>query len=427
MTEYQAPQLPKTLEETGLSTHFLISLVAKIMNEGGIMVAHEIAQIIKLPRVLVRLILKEMATLRLIESQGLEGDDVRSDIRYSLTDQGQRWAMEAMLASHYVGAAPVTLEAFCSQVKIQSIKNEVIHRDALEDALSHLVFPKDMIPQLGPAANSGRSILLYGEAGNGKTSIAEAIGSAFKQEIYVPHAISVGNQVIIFFDETLHEVVDDEDESRDLRWIRVRRPTVTTGGELTLEMLDLLFDQRSRVYEAPMHLKALGGVFVIDDFGRQRPTPLEILNRWIMPLESGVDILSLHTGKKFRVPFDQLVIFSTNLNPQNLGDDATMRRIYFKVFVPSPTKEDYLQIFRDQCVAHEIGFSRDVVEAFFEAHYGDGGIAPSGAHPGFLLAHINAACTFLGREPELSQEMLDLAWKNVAVLHGREHISDLSA
>lgn len=427
MLDITPPPPPKTIEETGLTLNTLLNLVSKIMNERGTTVASEISEDVKLPRMVVRLILKEMTSLLLIESQGLEKADVKSDVRYSLTDRGKKRAAEAMLATHYVGPAPVTLEAFHDQIEKQSITQEVIERGDLQSALSHLVLPEGMLPQLGPAANSGRSILLYGEAGNGKTSIAEAIGKAFKQDIYIPYAITVGNQIIVFYDETLHEVVDFDPEAGDPRWIKVKRPTVVAGGELTLEMLDLLFDQRSRTYEAPMHLKALGGVFVVDDFGRQKPTPLEILNRWIVPLELGFDILSLHTGKKFNVPFDQLVIFSTNLHPQNMGDEATMRRIYFKIFVPSPSKEDYAEIFRIQCEHLKVPFNQEVVDAFFEAHYRDGRIAPSGAHPGFLLTHIKAACVFLHQEPRLTRDMLDLAWKNVAILSKREKITDLSA
>lgn len=424
--KYAAPSSPRSLEETGQSKSALIGLVAKVMNDGGTMVANEISEIIKLPRALVRLILKEMGALHLIESQGLDSPDIRSDVRYVLTDKGLKLAVEATLNSHYVGPTPVPLTDFWAQVEKQSIQKELIQKDALDKALSDLVLPDILVPQLGPAANSGRSILLYGDSGNGKTSIAQAIGQAFNDEIYVPFAISIGSQIIVFFDETVHEIVEDDDTGRDERWVLVKRPTITTGGELTLEMLDLQFDPRARVYEAPTHVKALGGVFIIDDFGRQRPTPLEILNRWIVPLESGYDILSLHIGRKFRVPFDQLVIFSTNIHPRNLGDEATMRRIYFKIFVPSPTKGDFEKIFENECKRQGIAFTPDTVNAFFESHYGEGSIAPSGAHPGFLLAHIKAASAFLGREPVLSTEMLDLAWKNVAILGDTEKITDLS-
>ncbi len=393
------------------------------------MVAAGISDVSKLSPFVVRLILKEMQSLQLIEARGLENPDIKSDIRYALTDRGTALAFESMMNSRYVGPAPVPLDTFRNQVSLQTIKHEKVHRDELTEALSHLVLPKGMLAQLGPAVNSGRSILLYGDAGNGKTSIAEALGDSFQQEIYVPYAIIVGNQIIRFFDETLHETVPVDasvEKEADRRWVRVKRPVVIAGGELTLDMLDLQFDQRARLYEAPMHLKALGGVFVVDDFGRQRSTPTEFLNRWIVPLESGFDIMSLHTGQKFKVPFDQLVMFSTNIAPEDLGDDASLRRIYFKIFVPSPTKEDYLQIFRDKCKELDLEYQAGALSQFFTDHYETRDITPSGAHPGFLLNHINAITAFLDQKAEVSLELLEMAWKNVAVSRAQKKISDLS-
>ncbi|UWQ05773.1 ATPase [Aliiroseovarius crassostreae] len=429
MKDFQTNTAPKEISETGLDTHFLIGLIAKIMNEGGTMVAAQIAGIVKLSPILVRQILNKMQELHLIEARGLESQDIKSDIRYALTDRGKKEAYEALLMSKYVGPAPVTLEAFWAQIKDQTIKHEVIHREELERGLSHLVLPDGMINQLGPAVNSGRSVLLYGEAGNGKTSIAEALGKVFSQQIFIPHAFIVGSQVIRFFDETLHDEVDEDEaekRARDQRWVKIERPVVVTGGELTLDMLDLQFDEHSRLYEAPMHLKALGGVFVIDDFGRQRSSPTEILNRWIVPLESHFDIMSLHTGQKFRVPFDQLVMFSTNTLPEDLADDASLRRIHFKIFVPSPTREDYLHIFSNLAKVRGLDFDGAVLGRFFDSHYKKRNVVPSGAHPGFLIDHVKALAAFLGQPPELSEDFLDVAWKNVAVARRKRKITDLS-
>lgn len=429
MKDFQTNEAPKEISETGLDSHFLIGLIAKIMNEGGTMVAAQISSIIKLSPILVRQIMNEMQELHLIESRGLVDQDIKSDIRYALTDRGKTAAYEALLMSKYIGPAPVTLDAFWAQIEKQTIKHEVIHREELEQGLSHLVLPPGMINQLGPAVNSGRSVLLYGEAGNGKTSIAEALGKVFKQHIFIPYAFIVGNQVIRFFDETLHDVVPEEAvdlRTRDQRWIKIERPVVVTGGELTLDMLDLQFDEQSRLYEAPMHLKALGGVFVIDDFGRQRSTPTDILNRWIVPLESHFDIMSLHTGQKFRVPFDQLVMFSTNTLPEDLADDASLRRIHFKIFIPSPTREDYLDIFSNLAKARGVSFDDAVLARFFDTHYKKRDVVPSGAHPGFLVDHVTALAAFLGTSTELSEEYLNIAWKNVAVTRRKSRITDLS-
>lgn len=416
MREFEYPSPPRTPEDTGLSRSFLINLIAKIMNIGGTLTPGQIADVIKLPRIVVRVLIEEMVSLMLVESQGLASSDIKSEIRYSLTDKGKAWALEAMLTSQYVGPAPVPIEEFERQVQRQRIAHEVIDRGSLLRALGHLVLPSDLMPQLGPAVNSARSILLYGEPGNGKTSIAEALSDTFNDTVFYPYAFAVDNQVIKFHDETLHIRKDAPEGAAalDPRWVRCRRPVVVTGGEMTLDMLDLAFEAQSRFYEAPMHLKALGGVFVLDDFGRQRQPPQEFLNRWIVPLEKGFDILSLHTGKKFQVPFDQLVIFSSNLMPEELGDGAALRRIYFKILVPSPTRDDYLEIFRRACVTEEIPFNQQVISDFFKDKYEALDLVPSGAHPNFLLRHIKAACLYLDRTPELSRDLLELAWRNVA-------------
>lgn len=424
MHDFDHPGPPRALEETGLTQDYLVRLTTKIMNAGGTMTPTEISHEIKLPKSLVVILLKEMTRLLLVESRGLEGDSIASDIRYALTDQGARWALEALAVSQYVGPAPVTLEAFQTQISRQSIKFEAISPDTLKAAMSDLVVPPSVIAQVGPAANSGRSVLLWGEPGNGKTSIAEAIGSAFHDTVYLPYAIIVGNQIVKFFDETVHKPVERAANARplDARWVACARPIVVTGGELTLDMLDLMFEPQSRFYEAPMHMKALGGVFVIDDFGRQITSTRAFLNRWIVPLEKGYDMLSLHTGKKFEVPFDQLVMFSTNMRPEELSDEAALRRIYFKIYVPTPTREDYLRIFRRQAETRAIPFEIGVIDAFYTEVYEANNLVPSGAHPGFLIDHIVSACTYLGQRPEISKEMLAQAWQNV-VASKRTHLA----
>jgi len=419
---FSYPTPPKTVEETGLSSSFLIGLVCKIMNEGGTMTPGDIAGMIRLPRLICRQLIKEMTSLQLVEAQGLESEDIKSDIRYNLTDLGRKWALEANVISQYVGPAPVTLDVFEKQIRHQSISHEKLLRKELDQAFSHLVIPDILKAQLGPAANSGRSMLLWGEPGNGKTSLAEALGKSFFDTVYFPYALLVGNQIIRFFDETLHERAEMPEDAvpLDPRWAACKRPVVITGGEMTLDQLDLAFEQTSRFYEAPMHLKALGGVFVLDDFGRQAEPPQAYLNRWIVPLEKGFDILSLHTGKKFMVPFDQLVVFSSNLRPEDLGDDAALRRIYFKIFVPSPTREEYMQIFHDVCDEVGLEWNQDVMDEFFEKRYVGENFVTSGAHPGFLARHILAAARYLDRDAVLSMEFLDLAWRNVAASKRRD-------
>lgn len=415
MTDFPHPAAPSSLEETGLGVDFLIGLAVKIMKYNGVMAISQLAEAIHLPRVIVRALAEEMVRLQLIEARGLAlQSELRSDLRFALSDRGDVWAAEVLAVSQYVGPAPVPLEAFVAQIEAQTISAETIRRDRLDQALSHLVLPQGLTERLGPAVNSAASVLLYGEAGNGKTSIAEALATTFSDTILFPHAFLVRNEIIQVFDDTVHIVVgDDPGESHDRRWVRCRRPIITAGGELTLGKLDLIFEPHARFYEAPMHIKALGGMFLIDDFGRQKEHPTAFINRWIGPLERGFDILTLHTGKKFVVPFDLLLLFSTNMRMADITDSAGLRRIFFKIHVPSPTREEYLEIFRRACTRRAVPYQAEVVEAFFDETYAAKGLVASGAHPGFLLKHVSAASSYLGQPVRLTRELLDLAWQNV--------------
>ena len=419
MSVFEYPKRPMRPEETEIDENVIINLIAKTMFERGTVTPTILSEEIKLAKSVINIVLEEMVRLQLVESRGLASTDIRSDIRYHLTTKGGAAALEAMALSQYIGPAPVTLETFTKQVRRQSIAHETVLREDLRASMQHLVFPEEIHARLGPAANSGKSILLYGEPGNGKTSIAEALGTAFKDTIFVPYSIIVGNQIIKFFDETVHTPVEStvqaetRDAALDLRWVECKRPVVITGGELTLQMLDLMYSITSRFYEAPIHLKALGGIFIVDDFGRQQVTPREILNRWIVPLEKGHDFLHLHTGKKFTVPFDQLVVFSTNMMPEELSDGAALRRLYFKILVPTPTKDNYLKIFQGATADAKLEYPPEVVSAFFDKVYTADRKIPSGAHPKFLLDHIKAACIYAETKPKITEELLELAWKNV--------------
>jgi hypothetical protein len=305
---------------------------------------------------------------------------MRAEIRFALGGRGHEFALDALARSQYVGPAPVSLESFIAQIHRQSIRHDRLSRQQIVDSLSHLVLPPYLIDVLGPAFNSARSILLYGEPGNGKTSIAEAVGRAFTETIYVPYCFTVGGQIINFFDPTIHTPIEAEQpgtspsrrSATDPRWQLCRRPFVITGGELTLDQLDLSFNPVTHFYEAPVHFKATGGVFVVDDFGRQRTDPQSVLNRWIVPLERGFDQLTLNTGKKFSVPFDQLVIFSTNIEPT-------------------------------------------LFEAFYDSHYRRAEAAPAGHHPRYLIDFMESVCQFRGSPPVADPDLLESGWQN---LHG---------
>lgn len=416
MTDFAHPLAPMTLEETGLSLDFLVGLATKLMKQNGVMSISHLADEIHLPHVTVRMLAEEMVRLQLIEARGLAlQSEFRSDLRFALTDRGDRWAADAMAVSQYVGAAPVVLEAFVAQVELQSVTSETIGPDRLQSSLAHLVLPPGLKERLGPAVNSAASVLLYGEAGNGKTSIAEALSKTFEDTILFPHAFLVRNEVIQVYDDTVHFACgnDVDSEQFDRRWVRCKRPIISAGGELSLEKLDLIFEPMARFYEAPMHVKALGGMFLIDDFGRQKQPPKAFINRWIGPMERGFDIFSLHTGKKFVLPFDLLLVFSTNMQVNEISDNAGLRRIVFKIHVPSPTKDEYLEIFRRACLRYEVPYVAHVVERFFDETYAAQNLVTSGAHPGFLLKHIRAASAYLGQPAELSRELIDFAWQNV--------------
>ncbi|HJX82167.1 MAG TPA: hypothetical protein VJ248_09050, partial [Candidatus Udaeobacter sp.] len=325
----EPPPVPKTTEETGLETNFLLNSVLRIMYISAVQTIPEISEQIKLTRGVIESLLEFAKKEALVEIRG-PSEKNQNILRYALTSAGKERASEALRRCEYIGPAPVPLDTYQIQVQKQTITNEIINMEKLKKALSHLVLSEDVIRQLGPASNSGRAILFYGAAGNGKTSIAEGLISAFEQPVYVPYCIEADGQIIKIFDPSVHVALSTSSNGAngnshpmflpqmefDPRWVRCRRPYIISGGELTLEMLDLDFDIHSKYYEAPLQMKAIGGIFVIDDFGRQRVRPHELLNRWIFPLERKIDYLTLHTGKKFALLFDQLVIFATNFPPE---------------------------------------------------------------------------------------------------------------
>jgi hypothetical protein len=348
------PHTPKSIPETGLSTQFLINSLLKVMYITNVETIPEISDHLKLAPSIIDTLLQTAKKDALVEVRGAVATNSNL-LRHGLTTSGRQWALDALRQSQYNGPAPVTLADYIGQVQKQATVNERINAVSLRKNLTHLVIPDYLPRRLGPAINSGRSILIYGASGNGKTCISEAIGATFGHSIYIPHCVEIDGQIVKIFDSALHRVYSPPAkpaegnssglpfrlEETDPRWVRCRRPVVITGGELTLEMLDLDFDPISKYYEAPLQVKAVGGVFVIDDFGRQLVRPRDLLNRWIIPLEKKVDYLTLHTGKKFEVPFDELVIFSTNLDPAELSDPAFLRRIQYKIRIDPPTLEDY--------------------------------------------------------------------------------------
>jgi len=417
------PPQPGSVEATGLGVGFLSDLALKILYFRGYVSGADIAEQMRLPfNGIVDRLLEFLRRDLLCEVKGAGGFG-QSSYEWTITAKGIARAREILDRGQYVGPAPVPLNDYAEGIRRQPMLTSSLHERSMRHSLSHLVVDEEMMEMLGPAVNSGRSIFLYGDPGNGKTAMAESVGRmVLGAEMYIPYAVEVGGMVIKVFDEVNHQPVPEPAKGNsgnhtvgrarhDRRWLRIKRPVITTGGELTLETLDLVWDDASKYYEAPFQMKANGGMFLIDDFGRQQVRPRDLLNRWVVPLEKRYDYLTLHTGQKIEVPFEVLIVFSTNLEPRDLVDEAFLRRIRHKIYVGDPSYDNYREIFRRECALRNITFDKEGLAYLLREYYIKPGKPLRACHPRDLTDEIVDIAGYKNIQPTLSREMIDRACK----------------
>lgn len=415
-----APPPITKIEDTGLNPLELQNLILKILYFGGYLTGFQIAERICLPFAgVIDNLVTALKRDKLMEVQTSSAGAGFGEgaYQYAITGAGITRAREALERSQYAGPAPVPIAVYNEAIRKQAMGRPTVHQRNLRQLLSTMVLSDKIYNRIGPAINSGTSMFMYGPPGNGKTTVARAIGNLIlSEDMFIPYALDVEGQTVKLYDSVNHERAKSDDPADtqrvgkfDPRWVRIKRPFIVVGGELTLAGLDLVFDDVNKFYEAPFQVKANGGMFLIDDFGRQQVRPRDLLNRWIVPLENRIDYLTLHTGRKLDVPFDVLVVFSTNLPPKDLVDEAFLRRLRHKVEITDPSYEEFAEIFRRVSEAKRIKFSQQGLAYLLQEWYIKRNRKLRAVHPRDLCDQILDISIYTGMEPAMSKELLDMA------------------
>jgi hypothetical protein len=407
---------PRTVKETGLSEQFLADLLAKYLNDGGVLTIGQLAERSALAGTVIEGVLDFLRREGCVEVRGQ--DEVSGGLRYALTDRGRNNALDALLKSGYTGPAPVPLDEYIRVVDAHSVHNIVITREAMLKHFENIVIREEKLNQLGPALHSGRAIFIYGPAGTGKTYITQRLIEMLPDDVLIPYAVSVNETVIQLFDPQLHHACDDSEtapnhmlgQGYDPRFVRCRRPVIISGGELTLDMLELNYNAVTKEYQAPLQMKANNGMFIIDDLGRQRVAPVDLLNRWIVPMEEKKDFLSFGAGCQFAIPFNNILVFSTNINPLDLADEAFLRRIGYKIHFDHLSEEEYGKIWQQECEKAGVDFNKEVLDFVIHELHLKRQVPMLPCHPRDILNIAINMGSYLGQANSVTIERVLAAW-----------------